>query len=129
MVVLGTVGLYEEMAQLLNSDEQWQQIGKRISCTMVHEYLDGSGSAAFFMQFEEGRVCEVRQLDSIDANSVDFVISGPSEAWQRVIQKELDPKMALLKGDFKLKGSLSFLLKNMKSFSYIIDSMSRLELA
>jgi hypothetical protein len=42
--VFGTVGLYRAMADRLNSDSHWQEIGKPITYRIVFEYYAPSAS-------------------------------------------------------------------------------------
>lgn len=127
-VEFGTVKVYEEMANLLNNDPEWAEKGKAISYTMVYDY--GSPvSKAFYVKFEEGRVTEVRELASADEAAADFVISGAPDVWRGVLTKTINPTAALTRGQLKVKGKMTTLLKHMNAFGHIIDSMTKIELA
>ena len=123
MATFGTREVYDEMARVLNADEKWAEIGKELNYTMVFDYFEPV-SKAFFLKFEQGRITDVRELPSADGEPADFVISGSPDTWRAVITKELNPKIALLKGGFKVKGGMGELMKHMKAFSYVLDAMT-----
>jgi hypothetical protein len=126
-VEFGTVKVYEEMANLLNDDAEWAEKGKAITYTMIYDY-GPPVSKAFFARFEAGRVTEVKELSSADAEPADFVISGPPEIWRGVLEKKISPTAAMTKGQLKVKGKLTTLLKHMTAFGYVIDTMTKIEL-
>ena len=126
-VEFGTVKVYEEMANLLNNDPEWAEKGKAITYTMIYEY-SSPVSKAFFVKFDEGRITEVRELPSAEGETADFVISGAPEVWRGVLDKSINPTAAMTRGQLKVKGKMTTLLKHMGPFGYIIDSMTKIEL-
>lgn len=126
-VEFGTVKVYEAMADLLNEDPEWAEKGKAISYSMIYDY-GAPVSKAFFVRFEEGRVVDVRELAAADHEPADFIISGAPDVWRGVLDKSLNPTVALTRGQLKVKGKMTTLLKHMTAFSYVIDSMTKIEL-
>ena len=126
-VEFGTVKVYEEMANLLNNDPEWAEKGKAITYTMIYDY-SAPVSKAFFVKFDEGKITEVRELPSAEGESADFVISGAPEVWRGVLEKSINPTAAMTRGQLKVKGKMTTLLKHMGAFGYIIDSMTKIEL-
>ena len=127
MATFGTIEVYEEMAKLLNSDPEWAEKGKAISYTMVYVYgppVDKN----FFVRFEEGQVTDVREVASTEEEPADFVLTGAPEVWRGVLDKTLNPTAALTRGQLKVKGKMTTLLKHMSAFSYVIDAMTKIEL-
>ena len=127
MATFGTIEVYEEMAKLLNSDPEWADIGKAISYTMVYVYgppVDKN----FLVRFEEGQVTDVREVASAEDEPADFVLTGAPEVWRGVLDKTLNPTAALTRGQLKVKGKMTTLLKHMSAFSYVIDAMTKIEL-
>ena len=126
VVKFGTVQVYEEMAKLLNSDPEWLEKGKWISYSMVYDYREPVGKT-FFVRFDEGRVVEVKEIGSVEEEPADFVIGGAPDVWRGVLGRSINPTAALTRGQLKLKGKMSVLLKNMEAFGYIIDSMTKVK--
>lgn len=125
-VKLGTVGFYEAMADQLNSDPEWAEKGKNLSYVMVYNFeapIEGS----FYCRFESGKVTEVRDAEPADAEAADFVISGSSDVWRGVFTKTINPTVALTRGQLRVRGKMSVLLKNMSAFQYVIVAMTRVD--
>jgi putative sterol carrier protein len=127
MATFGTIEVYEEMANLLNSDDDWAEIGKEITYTMVFEYGEPVNKL-FFLRFDEGKVTDVREIASADEVSADFVLSSAPDTWRDLLEKKMNPTMAMARGKVKVKGNLALLMKHMKAFNHILDSMSAVEL-
>jgi putative sterol carrier protein len=126
-VEFGTLQVYQEMAKLLNDDPVWLEKGRAITYTMVFAYNEPV-SKAFFVRFVNGLVTEERELPSADAEQADFVISGNPDVWRDVFAKQISPAAAMTKGQLKVKGKLTTLLKHMSAFGYVIDAMTSIEL-
>ena len=125
-VKFGTVEFYEAMADMLNNDPEWAEIGKKLSYSMV--YVFGAPvDKEFSVVFDEGRVTEVREAGHGDADKADFVVSGAPDVWRGVFEKAINPTAALTTGKLKVKGKMTTLLKNMSAFSYVVDSMTKVE--
>jgi putative sterol carrier protein len=127
MATFGTIEVYEEMARLLNSDEEWTEKGREITYSMIFEYTEPV-SKTFFLRFEEGKVTDVREIASSDSEPADFALSGGPDVWRALLEKQMNPTMAMARGKVKVKGNLAVLMKHMKAFNYILDSMSAVEL-
>ncbi len=127
MATFGTIEVYEEMAKLLNSDPEWADKGKAISYTMVYVY-GPPDDKNFLVRFEEGQVTDVREVASAEEEPADFVLTGAPEVWRGVLDKTLNPTAALTRGQLKVKGKMTTLLKHMSAFSYVIDAMTKIEL-
>jgi hypothetical protein len=125
-VEFGTVGFYEAMAETLNDDPVWADKGKDLTYTMVYAY-GPPVDAEFLVRFELGRIVMVREAAPGDADAVDAVISGAADVWRGIFEGRINPTVALATGKMKLKGNKTKLLKNMAAFTYVIDTMKRLE--
>jgi len=125
-VKLGSLDFYQAMADQLNNDPEWAEKGKNLTYDMVYNYeapIEGS----FFCRFESGKVTEVRDATRTDAEAADFVISGSSDVWGGVFKKQINPTVALTRGQLRVRGKMSVLLKNMSAFQYVIVAMTRVD--
>ena len=125
-VKLGTVSFYEAMADQLNNDPEWAEKGKNLNYSMVYNFeapLEGS----FHAKFQDGKVIDVRDATPADVESADFVISGSSDVWGGIFRKEINPTVALTRGQLRVRGKMSQLLKNMAAFQYVIVAMTRVD--
>jgi hypothetical protein len=121
----GTVGFYQAMADALNADPVWKEKGAAITCSMIYRY-EPPVDKTFYMNFDGGNVTEVSELDSVDSRQADIVVLGAPENWKAMLRKEVKPATAIATGKLKVKGKQTYLLKNMKSFSHILDVMTAL---
>lgn len=125
-VKLGTVDFYQAMADELNNDPEWAEKGKNLTYDMVYNFeapIEGS----FFCRFDSGKVTEVRNATAADSEAADFVISGSSDVWRGVFTKQINPTVALTRGQLRVRGKMAVLLKNMAAFSYVIVAMTRVD--
>jgi putative sterol carrier protein len=121
------VAVYEAMADLLNNDPAWAEKGRSIDYSMVFAY-GPPVDRTFFLRFGDGKVFDVKELGSADAEQSDFVLSAAPEVWRGIFEQTINPTNALVKGQIKVKGKIAALLRHMTAFSYIIDAMTKIEL-
>lgn len=124
--LFATVGFYQALAESLNSDPSWLEMASPISYSMIYGY-GPPVDKGFFVRFEEGKVTEVCELNSADEREADFVITGNTEHWLAVLQRSLNPNVAMMTGKLKIKGPQSVLVRYMKPFSYLLDKMTELD--
>lgn len=125
--MFGTVDFYQAMADALNDDPEWPEKGGHLDFAMIYIYGEPIDKV-FYVKFEEGgKVGDVAELASPDERDAEFVISGPATVWKDVLSKSVKPTTALATGKLKVKGKQTVLLKNMSSFTHILDVMSNLD--
>jgi putative sterol carrier protein len=125
--VFGTVGLYEQLATKLNNDATWRELAKPITYTMVFNYT-APIDRCFFLRFEEGEITEVDDISSPEANGpVDFVITAKPDVYAALIKGEMQPTAAMATGKARVKGKQTVLLRHMKRFGYLLDSMCKMD--
>jgi putative sterol carrier protein len=69
----------------------------------------------------------VRNASPADVEAADFVISGSSDVWGGVFKKQINPTVALTRGQLRVRGKMSQLLKNMSAFQHVIVAMTRVD--
>lgn len=125
-VQFGSIEFYEEMAARLNDDPVFLDKAGGLTCGMVYAYgppIDRQ----FFVRFELGKVEDVKMADDTDRQGADFVVNAPAAIWRGVFDKKINPTVAMARGQIKVKGKTSFLLKNMSAFTHIIDTMRKVD--
>lgn len=127
MAEFGTVEVYEEMAKLINDDQQWAELGKAISYRMVFVYKEPV-SKSFYLNFDEGKLIDTREIGSPEAEPADFILTAAPETWRAVLEKKTKVTVALTTGKVKVRGDLSILMKHMKAFNYVLEAMTQVEL-
>lgn len=125
-VKFGTLDFYKAMGDELNNDPEWAEKGKNLTYTMVYNYeapIEGS----FFVEFQNGKVVDVREASPTDVENANFVISGSSDVWRGVFEKKVNPTVALTRGQLRVRGKMAQLLKNMSAFQHVIVAMTRVD--
>lgn len=123
----GTVGLYETLANTLNGDDAWRELARPITYTVVFNYL-APISKCFYLRFVEGEITEVAQIAEPESNGpVDFVITAKPEVYAALIRGTLQPTAAMATGKVKVKGKQTVLLRHMKRFSYLLNTMCQMD--
>jgi putative sterol carrier protein len=85
--------------------------------------------SAFFVRFDAGKITDIRELSPGVSEPSDFVISGAPEVWRAVLGRKMSPVFALTRGQLRVKGKKSSLLKRMPAFRDILDSMASMDLS
>ncbi|MCW2800808.1 MAG: hypothetical protein JWQ70_2280 [Aeromicrobium sp.] len=125
-VKLGTVGFYQAMGEALNSDPAWVDKGKNISFNMAYKY-EAPIEGQFYVEFDHGKVLEVREASQADLDGADFVISGSSDVWRGCFDGSINPTVAMTRGKLRVRGKMAQMLKNMPAFMYIQETMAGIE--
>ncbi len=80
-----------------------------------------------FLDLFEGDCREARSAAETDRAAVPFIISGDFQSWKQVLERDLDPILALMTGKLKLtKGSLASLIPYVTSARELVAAASRL---
>jgi putative sterol carrier protein len=123
-VKFATVDFYRAMADQLNNDPAWVEIGKDLSYSMVHVYTEPV-DRRFYAAFDSGKVTGVREAAEADAEAADFVIAAPPDVWRGIFDKTMDPTAALTAGKIQVQGDVTTLLKDMQAFLYVVEAMTK----
>src|SRR5262245_1407475 len=129
MAALGTIEVYESMAELLEQDPDWKTLGNSIDCSMIHVYTEPVDKS-FFMRFENGRVTEVREVERSAHEEADFVLTAAPDVWKRVFSKVPKARasgfhLALSTGQIRFTGPfMQTYLKQVKAWEHLLDLMS-----
>ncbi|MHA2281965.1 MAG: SCP2 sterol-binding domain-containing protein [Promethearchaeota archaeon] len=75
-----------------------------------------------FVGLYHGECTGCRVLKEGEDVDAEYVYSGPYDAWEQVLKKELDPIRGLLAGKFKLKGDMAKVLKATRAAAELVNS-------
>jgi putative sterol carrier protein len=56
-----------------------------------------------------------------------FIMTGDYARWKQVAKKELDATKALMQGKLKLKGDLTYVVRNVKTINKVIDLLTEVQ--
>lgn len=80
-----------------------------------------------FVGLYHGECTGVRILKEGEETHTEFEYSGPYDAWELVLKKELDPIRGLLAGKFKVKGDMAKILKATRAASELVNSTTTID--
>ncbi len=63
----------------------------------------GPAERAIYLALDGGRCRAVRPARAADSGDCDFILSASSETWQRILQGDGDPVMAILLGQIRFE--------------------------
>ena len=81
--------------------------------------------AYLFTDYWHGDVRDFVLCDEARAQSAKFIMSGDYVRWKQVAKKELDATKALMQGKLKLKGDLTYVVRNVKTINKVIDLLTQ----
>lgn len=74
-----------------------------------------------YMDLWHGSCRDAYQAASPDEKAPEFVIRAPVDAWQKVIEKKVDPIRALMTRQLKLKGTMTKIMKQPKAATELVN--------
>ena len=74
-----------------------------------------------------GECTGCRVLKEGEETGAEYEYSGPYDAWEQVLKKELDPIRGLLAGKFKLKGDMAKVLKATRAAAELVNSTTTID--
>lgn len=74
-----------------------------------------------FMDYWHGDVRDFLICDEAKAQTAKFIMTGDYARWKQVGKKELDATKALMQGKLKLKGDLTYIVRNVKTINKVVD--------
>lgn len=80
-----------------------------------------------FTDYWHGDVLDFLICDKAKAESARFIMSGDYVRWKQVARKEVDATKALMQGKIKLKGDLTYVVRNIKTVNKVIDLLCEIE--
>ena len=78
-----------------------------------------------YMELWHGECRKYSVLPNREAKKTEFVYEGPLENWIELIKGNLDPIRGLLTRKFKLTGSMSIIMKNVKATTELAKNCTR----
>lgn len=80
-----------------------------------------------FVGLYHGECTGSRVLKEGEETDAEYIYSGPYDAWEQVLKKELDPIRGLLAGKFKLQGDMAKVLKATRAAAELVNSTTTID--
>lgn len=96
----------DEIVNLVNSDTQMQELGKKTDMTMDLAVKIDETAQAYRFQFKKGKIMGITNDDNAE-----FLITAPEKVWRAVFNQEIDPFVATTQKRMNLKGDFGKISK------------------
>jgi putative sterol carrier protein len=77
-----------------------------------------------YTDFWHGDVLDFHICDEAKTQTGKFIMTGDYARWKQISKKELDPTKALMQGKLKMKGDLTYVVRNVKTVNKVIDLLT-----
>jgi putative sterol carrier protein len=114
----------------LNGSESYRQAAKNWEGDFFFVVNEGSGvpqDVYLYMDLWHGECREAFEATDPSAKTPEFVIRAPVSAWQKVIEKKVDPIRALMTRQLRLKGTMTKIMKYPKAATELVNCCTLVE--
>jgi putative sterol carrier protein len=112
---------WKKCKEVANADEEFRIKTRGFTATFTYRVTDKTELPEIFMQFNDGEVIEVRELD--EGGKTDYTLEGPYEVWTKINKGELDAQSALMTRQLPFKGNMSSIIRYSKAFLRLFELM------
>jgi putative sterol carrier protein len=114
---------------IINGSKEYREIAKEwegsVSITVNADPSKNVPEPVYmFTDYWHGDALEFLICDAAKAQTAKFVMSGDYSRWKQVAKKELDATKALMQGKLKLKGDLTYVVRNVKTINKVVDLLT-----
>ena len=118
--------------QIISGSKEYKEIAKEwegsVSITVNADPSKNVPEPVYmFTDYWHGDVREFVICDNAKAQTAKFIMTGDFARWKQVAKKELDATKALMQGKLKLKGDLTYVVRNIKTVNKVIDLLTEVE--
>jgi len=78
----------------------------------------------YYADFYHGKCRGARLLSSRDELKTEFVYEGPLSSWIKLFAKQLDSIVSIIRGKFKLQGSIATILRYAGASKELVNSVA-----
>ena len=94
---------------------------------LVLQMINGDNELNVFLEIKNGEFLTAKLANKLDLDTADYIISASSDTWQKILNKELDPMLAMMTKRLELKkGNISTLLKYVEAAKSLLKFASQI---
>jgi putative sterol carrier protein len=114
---------------IINGSKEYREIAKEwegsVSITVNADPSKNVPEPVYmFTDYWHGDALEFLICDAAKAQTAKFIMTGDYSRWKQVAKKELDATKALMQGKLKLKGDLTYVVRNVKTINKVVDLLT-----
>jgi putative sterol carrier protein len=115
--------------KIINGSKEYREIAKEwegsVSITVNADPSKNVPEPVYmFTDYWHGDALEFLICDAAKAQTAKFIMTGDYSRWKQVAKKELDATKALMQGKLKLKGDLTYVVRNVKTINKVVDLLT-----
>jgi putative sterol carrier protein len=115
--------------KIINGSKEYREIAKEwegsVSITVNADPSKNVPEPVYmFTDYWHGDALDFLICDAAKAQTAKFIMSGDYSRWKQVAKKELDATKALMQGKLKLKGDLTYVVRNVKTINKVVDLLT-----
>jgi len=115
--------------KIINESKEYKEIAKEwegsVSITVNADPSKNVPEPVYmFTDYWHGDALDFLICDAAKAQTAKFIMSGDYSRWKQVAKKELDATKALMQGKLKLKGDLTYVVRNVKTINKVVDLLT-----
>ncbi|MDD4357729.1 MAG: SCP2 sterol-binding domain-containing protein [Smithellaceae bacterium] len=116
----------------INGSKEYKEIAKdwegSVSITVNADSSRNLPETVYmFTDYWHGDALDFLICDEAKAQTAKFIMIGDYARWKQVAKKELDPTKALMQGKLKLKGDLTYVVRQVKTINKVVDLLTEVE--
>lgn len=112
----------------VNKNKAYEEAAKDWEGDFLFIATPGDGleeEVVFYVDLWHGKCREAYMVPSREAKETEFIYEGPYGNWKKLIMGEIGPIRGLLTRKFKLKGSMSKILRYTKAASELVKTTEK----
>lgn len=124
MIKFATDEWAKALMERINESESYSQAARNWEGDFYFIVDAGDGIEEpiyLYMDLWHGKCREAFATTDPSAKDPVFRMSGPLNKWRQVVEKKLDPIQGLLTRQFKLKGDMVMIMKNVKAAQELVN--------
>ncbi|MFQ6000902.1 MAG: SCP2 sterol-binding domain-containing protein [Anaerolineae bacterium] len=124
MIKFATDEWIKALMEVINKSEAYAQAARSWEGDFYFIVDAGDGieePVYLYMDLWHGKCREAFATTDPSVKAPVFRMSGPLSKWRKVIEKKLDPIQGLLTRQFKLKGDMVMIMKNVKAAQELVN--------
>ena len=115
--------------KIINGSKEYREIAKEwegsVSITVNADPSKNVPEPVYmYTDYWHGDALEFLICDAAKAQTAKFIMTGDYSRWKQVAKKELDATKALMQGKLKLKGDLTYVVRNVKTINKVVDLLT-----
>ena len=111
----------KNFCELINSSPAYKSAAQDWIWPLILTMSNDDNQLSIFLDLKEGTCSNARQASVEDFETAEFIISASSESWQKILNSELDPMMAVMTKKLELKkGNVGVLVRNVNAAKELI---------